>query len=125
MCKWNQLTCYFRHNWSLKFVEVRDFQPYTDCQEWELVRSCQLMSTILFSKVCKKDLIEFMVVVSSVILMVVVSSAKQASFQIGLEGNKCNGIHCMSNTSKTFSIIIDSSELDDEVIYCSFSIYTP
>ena len=83
------------------------------------------MSTILFSKVCKKDLIEFMVVVSSVILMVVVSSAKQASFQIGLEGNKCNGIHCMSNTSKTFSIIIDSSELDDEVIYCSFSIYTP
>ena len=68
MCKWNQLTCYFRHNWSLKFVEVRDFQPYIDCQEWELVRSCQLMSTILFRKVCKKDLIEFMVVVSSVIL---------------------------------------------------------
>lgn len=68
MCKWNQLTRYFQHNWSLKLVEVRDFQPYTDCQEWELVRSCQLKSTILFSKVCKKALIEFMVVVSSVIL---------------------------------------------------------
>ena len=68
MCKWNQLTCYFRQNWSLKLDEVRDFQPYTDCQEWELVRSCQLMSTILFSKVCKKALIEFTVVVSSVIL---------------------------------------------------------
>ena len=92
----------------------------------------EVMSTILFSKVCKKALIEFMVVVSSVILFFfffwvldIKWPAKQAFFQIGLKGNKCNGMHCMSNTSKTFSIIIDGSELDDEVINCSFSIYTP
>jgi hypothetical protein len=49
MCEWNQLTCYFWHNWSLKLVEARGFQPNADCQEWEIVRSRLLMSMILFS----------------------------------------------------------------------------